>query len=114
MNNRLYIVPYDFFGVKLFAVESDGYIHKYCDCRADAESYIKNREVMIVSDYRALIEVRHHFESARYSLEKSTEELQKTGEFKETIRKIDDNIDDLSKAINQLSLHLNEPQEQGE
>ena len=33
------VLPYDIFGVKMFAVESDGYIKHYCDTRADAQNY---------------------------------------------------------------------------
>jgi len=32
------------FGVQLFAVETDGYILKYCDTKEDAEQCIKEME----------------------------------------------------------------------
>ena len=32
------------FGVQLFAIESDGYILKYCDTKEDAEMCIKEME----------------------------------------------------------------------
>jgi len=35
--NKYHPIPYDFFGVKLWAVEdSTGYIQKYCDTKQDA------------------------------------------------------------------------------
>ena len=35
-------LPYDIFGVKLWSVEHDRYIHKYCDTKEDAEKYISD------------------------------------------------------------------------
>ena len=37
MNTHYRVLPMDIFGVKLFAVECDGYIDKYCDLREDAQ-----------------------------------------------------------------------------
>lgn len=35
---KLYVIPYDIFGIKMYAVESEGgYIHRYCDTKERAE-----------------------------------------------------------------------------
>ena len=41
---KYFIVPTVIGNVKLFAVESDGYILKYCDTKEDAEMCIKEME----------------------------------------------------------------------
>ena len=39
--DRWYVVPYNIFGVKLYAVESErGYIKKYCDDKKSAEESV--------------------------------------------------------------------------
>lgn len=35
--NNWRVVPYMIFGVKLYAVENNGYIFKYCNTRKDAQ-----------------------------------------------------------------------------
>ncbi len=35
------VLPLDIFGVKLYAVERNGHIEKYCDTKKDAENYCK-------------------------------------------------------------------------
>ena len=40
--DRWYVVPYNIFGVKLYAVESwRGYIKKYCDDKKSAEESVE-------------------------------------------------------------------------
>jgi len=40
--DRWYVVPYNIFGVKLYAVESErGYIKKYCDDKKSAEESVE-------------------------------------------------------------------------
>ena len=39
--NNWRVLPMEIFGVKLYAVESSGYIEKYCDTKQDAEEYCK-------------------------------------------------------------------------
>ena len=38
------VMAINIFGVQIFAVESDGYILKYCDTKEDAEMCIKEME----------------------------------------------------------------------
>lgn len=42
------VLPYDILGVKLYAVESDGYVLKYCDDKEDALSQceVLNKEYL--------------------------------------------------------------------
>ena len=42
--NKWRVMVTNIFGVQLFAVESDGYILKYCDTKEDAEMCIKEME----------------------------------------------------------------------
>ena len=42
--NKWRVMTTNIFGVQLFAVESDGYILKYCSTREDAEACIKEME----------------------------------------------------------------------
>jgi len=38
-----FITPYDFYGVKMWAIEDmNGYTFKYCNSKKDAEDYIGN------------------------------------------------------------------------
>lgn len=43
MEHHYRVIPYNFFGVTLYAVErDDGYINKYCDTRPDAQDEVDN------------------------------------------------------------------------
>lgn len=38
--NAWRVIPYNVYGVKLYAIERDGYILRYCDLKIDAQYYV--------------------------------------------------------------------------
>ncbi|PHR58776.1 MAG: hypothetical protein COA47_10245 [Robiginitomaculum sp.] len=59
-----------------------------------------------MSNYNTILEVRHHLGVARLELMMSSAKLGRTVMFGNTIKEIDDTVADLTKAIDQLSKHI--------
>lgn len=57
--------------------------------------------------YLPVLEARGAFEKARHQLEVAHIELAGTGMFQETLKEIEESIDDLSRSIDIMNRHLN-------
>jgi len=59
-----------------------------------------------MKNINALLEARHHLGLARLELMLVSEKLTQTGFFSDTIKEIDDTVNDLTKAVEQVSKHI--------